>query len=59
MRRDRAVARGCPGTTLPGRGALQAVLVRFFPDAGPQMCAPKARTPDPVGMAGLSTIGDA
>ena len=40
MRSDRAVARGCPGTTLPGGGALQAVLVRLFPDAGPQ-CAPK------------------
>ena len=40
MRPYRPGARGCPGTTLPGRGALQAVLVRFFPDAGPQ-CAPK------------------
>ena len=40
MRPYRPGARGCPGTTSPGRGALQAVLVRFFPDAGPQ-CAPK------------------
>ena len=40
MRPYRPGARGCPDTTLPGRGALQAVLVRFFPDAGLQ-CAPK------------------
>ena len=33
MRPDRAAARGYSGTTLPGGGALQAVLERFFPDA--------------------------
>ena len=31
MRPDRAAARGYSGTTLPGGGALQAVLERSFP----------------------------
>ena len=45
MTPDRAVARGYPGTTLPGRGALQAVLARFFADAGTQCAAkPAPRT---------------
>ena len=58
MTPNRPGARGCPGTTLPVRGALQAVLVRFFSRRRTAMC-PEARTPDPVGMAGLSLIGDA
>ena len=58
MRPDRAVARGCSGTTLPGAGALQAVLAQYSPGAGPK-CALKARTRGHIGIAGSPSLSRA
>ena len=57
MRPDRAVAQGYQVPPFPAEAPYRPSWCDFS-DAGPQMC-PKARTPDPVGMAGLSIIDDA
>ena len=51
MTPDRAMARGCPDTTLPGGGALQAVLVQFFSRHRTEM-GPEARRPGHSGLPG-------
>ena len=51
MTRDRAVARGCPATTLPAGGALQAVQARFFSRRRAEM-GTEAREPGHIGLPG-------
>ena len=55
MRPIRPAAGGCPDTTSPGGGALQAVLARIFSRHWAEMC-PEARRPGRSGLPGPRSL---
>ena len=55
MRTNRPRAPGCPDTTSPGGGALQAVLVRSFSRHRAEVF-PETRTPGHIGIPGPTSL---
>ena len=55
LRPNRRGAQGCPDTTSPGGGALQAVLARSFSRHRAEVC-PEAPTPGHIGILGPPSL---
>ena len=55
MRPNRRGAQGCPDTTSPGGGALQAVVARSFSRHRAEVC-PEAHTPGHIGIPGPPSL---